>query len=266
MALLDRGMKLDLRGSQIIYVPNVTTLPALPVFVAENAAAPSVQWQWGRTQIGPARKILVLSGITGEMEQSSPDNAAAIVGRVLADRTNANIDKVAFSTTADNGTQPQGLLYNVTPITASTSTDQLAALAADLGALVGAIGTASIDPTGVVFVAPPREAMIIAARIGTANASVLMTLGLPNKTVAAFAPAGVISGWRDPPDISTSREALVHEEGQTPLPIGQPGSPNTVAAPARSMFQTNAISIRVRAWAAWACVPGAAQVVNSVNW
>jgi hypothetical protein len=64
--------------------------------------------------------------------------------------------------------------------------------------------------------------------------------------------------------IETSKEAVYHEEATTPLPIV--GTAGAIAAPVRSVFQTDAIGIRVRAHAAWAVAPGGAQVINGINW
>jgi hypothetical protein len=90
------------------------------------------------------------------------------------------------------------------------------------------------------------------------------TLGLALKTVAAFAPAAVASGYREAPEIETSREALIHFEDTTPAAII--GTGGTLAVPTRSAFQTDVIAIKVRGRAAWAVAPGGAQVVANVNW
>ncbi|WP_166296836.1 hypothetical protein [Bradyrhizobium sp. 2S1] len=89
---------------------------------------------------------------------------------------------------------------------------------------------------------------------------VLSTLGLPAKTVACFAPAAVASGYQDAPQIETSKTATVHFEDESLLDIVGPGS--VVAMPTKTAFQTDLISIRVRARAAWAVTPGGAQVIN----
>ncbi len=93
---------------------------------------------------------------------------------------------------------------------------------------------------------------------------ILTTLGLPAKTIACFAVAGVASGYRDAPVIETSKDAVLHMEATAPLPLVD--GAGTLAAPQRSMFQTDVIAIKVRANAAWAVLPGAAQVVANVNW
>jgi len=138
-------------------------------------------------------------------------------------------------------------------------------MAEDLGALTGAIGAAGIHPNGAVFVCGPRETTILKAKVGAKfDHPVLTTLGLPAKTVACFAPDGVASGYQDAPQIETSKEAVLHMEDTTPADIVSAGG--VLAAPSKSMFQTDIIAIRVRAHCAWAVAAGAAQVVTSVNW
>jgi hypothetical protein len=58
----------------------------------------------------------------------------------------------------------------------------------------------------------------------------------------------------------------VHFEGSVPLSVSSPGTPPTVAAPTFSHFQADMLSIKVRARAAWAVLPGGVSVVNSVAW
>jgi hypothetical protein len=206
---------------------------------------------------------LLLSAVSGELQNAMPETASAVIGRVLSDVANRGIDATAFGTAAADTTKPAGLLHGVAPLTAATAGPD--AMAEDLGALTGAIGAAGIDPTGAVFVCGPREATIIKAKIGLRfDYPVLTTLGLPAKTVACFAPAGVASGYQDAPRIETGKEAVLHMEDTTPAHIV--GAGGALAAPSKSMFQTDIIAIRVRANCAWAVAAGAAQVITSVNW
>jgi hypothetical protein len=138
------------------------------------------------------------------------------------------------------------------------------AMSDDLAALAGAIGAAGIDPNDVIFVAGPAEAIKIKIRAPELSPNVLMTLGLAPKSVAAFAPAAVYSGYQDVPNIETAEQASVHMEDTTPKEIVS--SPGVVATPVKSFFQQNIIAIKVRSWCAWAAAPGGAQVVNSVTW
>jgi len=233
-----------------------------PLFVGEGQPGPNVQWTFASTVLGPARKILLLSAVTGELDYATPETAAAVIGRVLADVANREIDAAAFGSAAADAVAPAGLLHGVTPIAAATAgTD---AMAEDLGALTGALGAAGIDASGAVFVAGPRESTILKVKVGPKfDHPVLMTLGLPPKTVACFEPAGVASGFQDAPQIETSKDAAYHfDDAPTDVSTG----PGVAAAPVKSLYQTDLISIKVRANAAWAVASGAAQVVHSVNW
>lgn len=263
LQLFQRGLQLDLAGITTIRIPNFANLPPAPIFVGEGKPAPNLHWTFDATVLGPARKVLILAAVTGELEAATPDSASALVGRILADSSNKSIDAVAFGTAAADDDQPAGLLHGVAPIAASAAGPD--AMAEDLGALIGAIGASGIDPSGAVFVCSPREATIIKIKVSPKfDHPVLSTLGLPEKTVACFAPAAVASGYQDAPQIETSKTATVHFEDDSPADIV--GTDGVIAAPTKSAFQTRLISIRVRARAAWAVTPGGAQVINNVNW
>lgn len=64
---------------------------------------------------------------------------------------------------------------------------------------------------------------------------------LPSGTLIGIVPQGLASGYRGQIDLETSLAAVVHYEDTTPLPIGTPGSPPTIAAPTSSAFQSYAI-------------------------
>jgi len=266
LALFERGLKLDLTGLNSIRVPGIAAWPSQAVFVAEGAAGPSIQWRFGGAVVGPTKKILILAAATGELEAANPLTTSAVVGRVLADATNKSIDMVAFGTAPADDVQPPGLLNGVVPIPAAgPGLDEMAAMAEDLGALIGAVGEASIDPTDAVFVCSPREAMIIKSKVGPRfDNPILTTLGLPAKAVACFAPAAIASGYQGGPQIETSHQAVYHAEAATPEEIVDAGG--ALAVPTISTFQSDVISIKVRGRAAWAVTPGGAQVIQNVNW
>jgi hypothetical protein len=264
LKLFDASVKLDLTGLTTLSVPRFSALTAKPVFIAEAGPAPSLQLVTSGTVLGPAKKILVLSAVTKELDEATPETAVAVVGRALSDATSAAIDKTAFDTNASDSGRPAGMFYNVTPVTASSNTDKYMALADDLAALAGAIGAAGIDPNDVIYVAGPAEATKIKIRAPELSSNVLVTLGLPSKSVAAFAPAAVYSGYQDVPNIETAEEVVIHREDTTPAEIVT--TPGVKAAPVSSFWQMYMIAIKVRAWAAWACAPGGAQIVNNVTW
>jgi hypothetical protein len=202
--------------------------------------------------------------VTQELEEALPETASAVIGTVLANAANASLDKVAFDANPGDAVRPAGLLNGVAPLTPSATADKYMAMSDDLSALAGAIGAAGIDASDMIYVAGPAEATKIKIRAPDLASNVLTTLGLPAKSVAAFAPAAVFSGYQDVPTVETGREVAIHWEDTTPKEIVS--SPGVVAAPVKSAFQTAVIAIRVRIRAAWAVGQGGAQIVNSVTW
>ena len=57
--------------------------------------------------------------------------------------------------------------------------------------------------------------------------------------------ADFVSVTGDTPRFDVSDQATVHMEDTTPLAISTVGSPNTVAAPVRSLWQTDCIGVRM---------------------
>jgi hypothetical protein len=139
------------------------------------------------------------------------------------------------------------------------------AAASDIGNLFGAIAAAGIDPIGAVLVAGPAVAGRLMALLGDSEIPILMTNGLTDKTLAAISPAAVASGYTSAPTVEISKDTTLHMEAATPAELV--ASPSTVAAPQRSLFQTNAMALKVRANAAWAIQSGgAATITGGVLW
>src|SRR5262249_45744109 len=68
------------------------------------------------------------------------------------------------------------------------------------------------------------------------------------------------------PEITASDAAVIHQE-TSPSPIGTVGTPNLVAAPSRSLFQTDTIGIRLILRATWALrAPGAVAWIANTTW
>jgi hypothetical protein len=200
--------------------------------------------------------------VSEELELCGPELASRVIGRVLGDACSKALDSAAFSTFAGDTITPMGLLHNATVVTPAAA--GTGAMAADLGALAAAIGASNIDTSDLVFVAAPREAVAIkaAASVKFDNA-VLPSLGMPDKSIAAFAPPAVLSGWGDMPEIETSTAATMNFA----IPAGElVNSSGTVSAPIYNVYQQGMIAIRLRGYATWACVPGGAAIVSATNW
>jgi hypothetical protein len=248
-----------------VSIPGLAALPPLPVFVEEGRPAPAVEFTLAKSVIGPTKKILVLSAVSAEIENATPQGAAAVIGRVLADRANAAIDVTVFDDNAADDARPAGLLNGATPVTASAVTDATTAMIEDLSNLAGAIGDAGIDVNDVVFVAPPRQWMTLKLRAGSNfDHEVLPSAGVASNTVIAIAPAGLYVGYDGTPSIEVSKEAIIHAEDSAPADIVD--GAGVLAAPTRSFFQSDVLGLKLRSKLAYAAAPGAVAYVEGITW
>jgi hypothetical protein len=262
LQLFDRGLSVDLGPVTSVTMPTTAALPTV-AFIGEGAPIPATNLNFSSVVIGPVKKLAIISGVSEELESAGPEAASAVVGRILAAAVTKALDACALGSGAGDAVTPSGLLHSVSPIAASAA--GASAMADDLGNLAAAIAAAGIDTSDLVYVCSPREATIIRVEASPKfDNLVLSSPAMTAKSVAAFAPAAVISGFGDAPQIETSKQATVNFE-TSPQPIGS-GSPGVIASPTHGVFQQALIAIKVRAYAAWTVEPGGVALINNVNW
>jgi hypothetical protein len=132
-----------------------------------------------------------------------------------------------------------------------------------LAALAGAVAAGGgAEP---VYIASPRQATAAKLRFGD-RITVWPTIALAAGTVVAIDPLAFVSAFGPEPRIESTNEAIVHAEDTTPLAISTVGTPNTVAAPVRSLWQTDCIATRVILTASWALRAPAIGYVAAAAW
>jgi hypothetical protein len=263
--LFERALRINLAGIHATNIARLVTVPP-PGFVAEAAPIPVIAGDFDSTPIGPVFKTAFIVGLSNELEFSTPENASQIIGRALADAASKQLDAVVFDNVAGAGTRPSGLLNGIAPITA-TAGGGINAMAGDVAALAGALSDAGVDAENMVVVTNARQAIKLRLLAGPAfTYPVFGTSAVAAGTVIGIAPAGVASGFDGAPRIETSKESTLHFDS-APAQIGTAGSPNVVAAPVRSAYQTDTFSLRVKTKCAWAVVhPGAIAAVTGATW
>ncbi len=111
----------------------------------------------------------------------------------------------------------------------------------------------------------PFAAEINAGRIN--GHPVIQSGTVPDKTVICMDAADFVSITGDTPRFEVSDQATLHMEDTTPLQIGTAGTPATVAAPARSMFQTDSLALRLILPMNWIMRrSGVVSFISSVTW
>jgi HK97 family phage major capsid protein len=282
--LSGRGSKYTFSNSAgIIKIPTRTTTQTLAgAWVAEAAPKPVKRLSFSSITLNPY-KLAVISTFSEEMAAYSTPAIEGIIREAMGNDTGVALDTyIIDAVAASAGVRPAGLLNGVTPITASVLTTATDKMIADLKALVGALVAAGSTGDNIVILVNPAQAISMNFAMTTtgdflfdgpagAGARFGVTI-LASSTVAAGRVIAIdcnelATATGDTPRFAISNEATLHEEDTTPLAIGTTGSPATVAAPARSLFQTDSIAIRLTLYVSWAMRrTGFVQTIAAVTW
>jgi HK97 family phage major capsid protein len=280
--LSNEGTRYDLGRNGTLKIPYRATTPlASGAWVGEGAPKPVKRIGLATVTLTP-HKIACITTYTEEMANSSVPAIEGILRKAMADDTQASLDGYLIDAVAESATRPAGLLAGVSPITASAATTTLEKIVADINALIAPMEAAGAGGNVVLMMNPAQARKIGMVQTTTGD----FAFGSATEAAAKFGvkriissttiPAGrliaVDADWfatatGDTPRFAVSNEATLHEEDTTPLPLSATGSPNTVAAPMRSLWQTDSIGIRLSLYVTWAMVrSGMVQTIASVGW
>jgi HK97 family phage prohead protease len=276
-----RGMNITLgRNNQISMPTRLATPTVAGSFVAEGAPIPVRQAAFTAITIG-LKKMAVITSYTREIAEHSTPEIETILRQLIMDDTGVAVDTVFIDATSSTSVRPGGIRAGVAGQT-PTAGGGFNALVGDVKLLVGILAgmNALSNP---VWIMNPVQAISIGLTQnaggdfpfqGEINAGRL--LGYP-VVVSSIVTAGmvilinaddlmVVQG--DTPRFDVSDQATLHFEDTTPLQISTTGSPNTVAAPVRSMFQTDSLALRMILPMNWAIrrTPSPVAWVTGVTW
>ncbi len=241
--LLSGGLQLRF-GNAAILCPGLLSAATNATFVEEAAPIPVRQFSINGPRLEP-KKFAIISTFTEEAFSHSTPVIEALVRAVLTESVGLALDAALFDASEGDATRPAGLRYNISGLTASTTTPPSEALAEDVRELVGAVAGVSANAP-VVLIASPAQAVSLRLCMGSDPAyEVLASSGLADGMVVAVATNALASAADPAPQIDVSRTALLHLEDAAPLHIGSEGTPPTVTGPARSLYQTDAVGLRL---------------------
>lgn len=96
---------------------------------------------------------------------------------------------------------------------------------------------------------------------------VIFSATVTSGTIFLVDAADFFSATGDEPRFDVSDQATLHMEDTTPLAIGTAGTPNVVAAPVRSLWQTDTLALRAIYDMNWAMRrTGTVAYTQSVTW
>lgn len=262
--LIARGRQLDLSGIGGISLPTLSAdYPPLSG-VAEGGAIPVNRPTFGNVTLAPT-KLAGISAFTNELREYSGGNAEAAIREAIETAASRGLDALVLSNAAATSTTPAGLLNGTAALTATTG-GGVAAVASDIGKLVGAIHAAGGGTNIIIFASPPQAAAI---GIYAPNLAlpVIPAPTLAAGTIVAVEAAAFASGFTAVPEVSIARDATLQMDTAPAALIGTAGAPNTVAAPTRSMLQTDSWALRLILRMGYAMrLAGGAQWIASVTW
>jgi len=255
--LVNRGISLTSFGRGSVMVPGFA--PGESTFIAEGAPIPVKQFTSSGPTLTP-NKLASILVLTAELMDYS--NADTLMRAALTESVAVGLDKVLFSNQAAvPGLHPAGILNGIAPLTPTAVTGgKTDAMASDIELLLTAIGP--VAGSGWMVVAAVPQTVSLQFRLAQQVPNVVASSALAAGTVIAIAPRAFVSVI-EAPRVDSSIEAVLHMD-DAPAAIANGGG---VAAPARSLFQTNSVGLRVITPASWGLrAAGAVAWMSGVNW
>jgi hypothetical protein len=265
--LLAMGYNLSLDGIATLRIPFISGAgrPTSPAFIAESAPIPIVDLSTSAMTLGPTRKIAIGCALSMELQEASAETASAIIAEALSISATQALDSALFSANPATAIAPAGLLFGVPPIASAGGTGA-PGVAADFGLLATAISAAGVEVDNLVIVCSASLGAKAKVLAGPHFIDRILTSGyFAAGTVVALNPLGLATGFSGVAEIETSTAAPVHMD-TSPLAIGTPGSPPTVAAETLSAWQSGLVLLKIRAKCAWCIEPAAIAVVTGADW
>jgi HK97 family phage prohead protease/HK97 family phage major capsid protein len=259
--LASLGLALSFGRSGRIAVPTRSLTPTIAgSFVGEGLPIPVRQGAFTAAILTP-KKMAVITSWTRELDEHSIPAIEGLLRDAIQHDTAVSIDNVLLDANPATAVRPAGLLNGIAGLTPTTG-GGFNALVADLKALSGALMTSTNgNVRQMAWLMNPQQALSISLvsapgtgvfpfkeEIGQGKLlgyTVIQAGTVPLGTVIVVDAADFVSVGGESPRFEISDQATLHMEDTTPLAIGTPGSPATVAAPVRSMFQTDSMALRL---------------------
>jgi hypothetical protein len=248
------GLAIDLGTFGSVVVPGRATTPAdAGLWLADGDGIPARQYQMLGPTLQP-HKLAVIVTFTREMSEAS--NIEDILRALIIEAAGPAIDAAVLSTAAASPQRSAGLLNGLTPLTAATGTASFDNCAEDLGKLV--VNLASRNGGANAFFAA-SAAQTMAIRFFAKDAfTVAGSVALADGTVIAIEPSSFASTIVEP-EFEVGTMATIVQDDAAPIISGTAGS-------TKSMWQTDAISLRMTLRADWCMRAPHVAYMNNVSW
>lgn len=259
--LAGMGLALNFGQAGRIIIPTRSRTPTIAgSFVGEGMAIPVRQGQFASQTLVP-KKVAVISVWTREMNDHSIPAIEGLIREAVQIDTSVAIDTVLIDANPATVIRPAGLLNGVASLT-PTAGGGLNALIGDIKLVIQALVSGTFgNIRSPAWLMNPGD-MLAASLASAANTGIFPfrdeikngTLNnipiidsvtvAPHQMILVDAADFVVVGG-EAPRLELSDQATLHMEDTNPLDLVGPGSPGVVAAPQRSLFQTDSIALRM---------------------
>jgi hypothetical protein len=263
-ALLARGLSLQFNNHSAIAVPACIASSGNTSFVGQGLPIPVRELTFEGTTLAPS-KFATLSVFSRETIAHSTPTIEALTRTVLVESISLSMDLAMFDDAPGDEVRPPGLRDGIAAQLASVLADPLEAMLADVKTL--AVAVAPVAGNGpIVLIANPVQAVSLRSWPQRVGYEVLASSGVAEGSLIAVAPNALASAIYPVPEFSIAKSATVHMDG-SPTAISTVATPNTMAAPVRSLWQTDSIGLRLIMEVSWGLrsTSGLAWL-SGVNW
>jgi HK97 family phage prohead protease/HK97 family phage major capsid protein len=266
--LSSMGLSLGFGRNAIIIIPTRSRTPTIAgSFVGEGLPIPVRQGAFTSLSLTPM-KMAVITTWTRELDEHSIPAIEGLLRDAVVYDTSVAIDSVLLDANAATTVRPAGILNGVAGLT-PTAGGGFAALTGDIKQLSGALLTSTLgNVRKPVWLLNPQQVNSASFAIAT-GAGVfpyrdeigqgrlggwpfIQSGTVPAGTVIVIDAADFVAVTGDGPRFEISDQATLHMEDTSPTDISTTGTPAVVAFPAKSMFQTDMLALRMIMPLTWA--------------
>jgi HK97 family phage prohead protease len=281
--LAGKGLSLSFGPYGKILIPTRATTPTIAgSFVGEGLPIPVRQGLFTSQTLTP-KKMAVITTWTRELGEHSVPAVEGLLRDAIQNDTAISLDSVLLDANPATVVRPAGILNGVAGLT-PTAGGGFAALVGDIKQISGALLTGTkgnvrtpvwlLNPqqvNSIGLVAAPGAGVfpfrdeISQGQLG--GWPVIASGTVPLGTVIALDAADFVAVGGDAPRFEISDQATLVFDDTAPTDIGTSGAPAVVGAPAKSMFQTDSLALRLILPTNW-CIRRAGVVawVAGVTW
>jgi hypothetical protein len=264
--LIRRGLRVSLAGLGSVTIPGrIITPDDAGSFVGEGSP---IEVRELTLFSGPTLtpfKFAVIVAFTNEMLDYAVADFEAICRQMLTESASVALDSAIFSADAASSIRPAGILDGIAALTGEAGGGSNA-VSKDIGALVGAIASGGTG-RNIVFIAAPEQAATLKIWAGPQfDYPILASAALTAGTIIAIEAGSFVSAFDPVPNFNVATGPIIHMD-TTPLAIGTAGSPPTVAAPSRSLWQTDCTGLRMILRCSWGLrATGQVAWISATTW